>query len=72
MNGAADLAFAQGGDDSFDLPPVAVTLDVVGIAAAFRANSRFETCIVAILLEQGRGIGKGAGPGDEERIHAPH
>ena len=65
MYGSAHFFVGQGSDDTLDLPPVAESDHISGIAAPFGACSSLEPRVIAEAIHEFRSLGKGRAAGDE-------
>jgi hypothetical protein len=70
MDGAANLVAAQRCDNPLDLPPVAETHDIAGIAAVVGARRGLVGGVVAEPGEKLGGVGQRHSPTDEGCVHA--
>ena len=65
MDGSAHFVVGQCRDDTLDLPPMAETDEVAGVAAAFRTHRGLKPGVVAEALHELRSLGKSVAAGDE-------
>src|SRR4051812_4726348 len=70
MNGAVDLVAPEGRDQPLNLPPMAEANDIAVVSAALGARGGLEAGVIAMLLDQARGIGERDASVDEEAVHA--
>ena len=69
MDGSAHFVVGQCRDDTLDLPPVAESKDIAGVAAAFGARRGLQPGIVTEAIDEVRSFVKGCAAGDERRVH---
>ena len=72
MDGAANLFAAQRRDHALDLPPVAETNDIAGVAAEVGKRGGFIAGIVAEAAEEFGGVGQCHSPADIRCVHAKY
>ena len=65
MDGSAHFFVGQCRDDALDLPPVAKSDDIAGIAAVLGARRSLEPGVVAEAIDELRSLGQGRASGDE-------
>ncbi len=71
MNASAHFVAAEGRDYALDLPPVAESQHIAGIATAFGARRGLESGVVPETLDEFGCVRKCDPACDERRLHAP-
>ena len=64
-----DVVAIERGDDPLDLPPMAESQNITGIAAARGAHRRLQPRLIPIALDQLGCVGQRAAVGDEGGVH---
>ena len=70
MYGSAHFFVGQGSDDTLDLPPVAESDHISGIAAPFGACSSLEPSVIAEALHEVGSFRESPATGDVGRFHS--
>ena len=65
MDGSAHFFVGQCRDDTLDLPPVAESDDISGIAALFGARRGLQPGVISEAIHEFLSLGKGRTAGDE-------
>ena len=71
MDSAGDFVAAQRRNDPLDLAPVAEASEVSIVATTLRPSGSLETCIIAVVPNEVRGISERNATVNEDRIHPP-